>query len=545
MRTENVQIRHAETPRGEYRIDNYEVDGYDEENNTVYEFHGCYWHGHSCHTGYDEEKWNKTLRRDEAIRNAGYTLVTITSCEWIKMDESKDWYHTEKTSSHNIDDVVENSSEEELAFIMNSSSSSTSSEVQAEEEEVLTKDDILDDVINERDYGFVKVDIHVPEHLIEKFSEFPPIFKNAEIKLEDMGEHMREFCAAIGRKSGVKRSLISSMHATGIILLTPLLKWYIEQGLEVTRVYYIISYNGKECFDWFTKEVAHNRRAADLGGADLRMSGEASKLMGNCGYGVTLMNKAKHTQTSFAKEENLQNHTKNPLLKNYDELNENVYEVEKEKRKIVHDLPLQIGLAVYSYAKLRMLEFWKFVNEYLVNDLYQFMEMDTDSLYIAFARDTIDECVKPEKREEWEKVKDKWIPSQDTETQVKFNDQWITWQQFDYRTPGKFKVEYNGEGMGCLNSKTYIIWGEVDKETGRPKPKCSSKGSQQKRNTLTKDYFEDVVKTQDPHEVENAGFVRDTDGVINTYTQTKKGLTYFYAKRKVLADGVSTTHLDI
>ena len=335
------------------------------------------------------------------------------------------------------------------------------------------------------------------------------------------------------------------MHAIGITLLTPLLKWYLEQGLVVTRVYYVISYNGVKCFDWFTKEVVRNRRAADLGGPELKMLGEASKLMGNCGYGHTLMNKATHTHTHFAKEENLQKHTKNPLIKNYDELNENIYEVEKAKRKIVHDLPLQIGLAVYSYAKLRMLEFWAMINEYLVNDLYQFMEMDTDSLYIALARDTLDECVKPERCEEWEnEVREKWFPSRDTKTRLNFKGQLITWKQYDYRTPGKFKLEYSGEGMACLNSKTFIIWGEVDKD-GRPKPKRSTKGAQEKRNALTEDRFKNVLKTQEPSMVENAGFVRDDDGEINTYTQIKRGLSYFYPKREVLADGVSTTHLAI
>ena len=44
--------------------------------------------------------------------------------------------------------------------------------------------------------------------------------------------------------------------------------------------------------------------------------------------------------------------------------------------------------------------------------------------------------------------------------------------------------------------------------------------------------------------VENAGFIRD--GVeTRTYIQTKKGLNYFYPKRQVLDEGVSTTHLNI
>ena len=53
----------------------------------------------------------------------------------------------------------------------------------------------------------------------------------------------------------------------------------------------------------------------------------------------------------------------------------------KDQRKGVHDLPMQISMAVYLYTKLRMLEFWEFVNTFLVNDMYQFMLMDTDSLY--------------------------------------------------------------------------------------------------------------------------------------------------------------------
>ena len=43
------------------------------------------------------------------------------------------------------------------------------------------------------------------------------------------------------------------------------------------------------------------------------------------------------------------------------------------------------------------------------------MECDTDSLYIAFAKDTIDECVKPHLKEEWGKVKHKFFSSESNE----------------------------------------------------------------------------------------------------------------------------------
>ena len=354
---------------------------------------------------------------------------------------------------------------------------------------------------------------------------------------------MQAYCRSITRKVGVKRSLISSMHAKGQLILTPLLKKYIEMGLIVTRIELVIGYNGKPCFDWFVNEVCDDRRRADLGGAEFKMKGEASKLKGNCAYGRTIMNKAKHTKVSFSKEENLSKHVNSPFLKKFDELNEQIFEVEKLQKKIVHDLPAQIGLAVYSYAKLRMLEFWEFINKYLVNDLYQLTEMDTDSLYIAFARETIDDCVKDELRAEWGREKWKWFSSNDKETRVHFDGHEISLAQYDKRTPGKFKPEFEGLGMACICSKVYTIWG-VDEE-GKYKAKTSCKGTQQKRNELLKEHLLDVLRTQQPHFVENAGFIKDKVGTIKTYTQEKVSMSYFYAKRKVLEDGVTTTHLDI
>ena len=288
-------------------------------------------------------------------------------------------------------------------------------------------------------------------------------------------------------------------------------------------------------------QVCDERRAADIGGPEQKIIGEANKLMGNNVYGGVLMDKSKHTTTSFAKRKNLSKHTKNPFFKDHNELNHDIFEVTKQKSKIVHDLPIQLGLAVYSYAKLRMLQFWKFINTYLDNDLYQLMETDTDSLYIAFAKDSIDDCVKPHLRDEWNTEKWNWFCSEDTETLVEFRGQLITKKQHDRRTPGKFKEEYRGIGMVCLNSKTYIIWKTEDGKEF----KLSSKGVQDKRNILTPQDFINTLSTQVPMIIENAGMIRDKEGIIHTYTQQKQGISFFYCKRKVLADNVSTTHLDI
>ena len=74
--------------------------------------------------------------------------------------------------------------------------------------------------------------------------------------------------------------------------------------------------------------------------------------------------------------------------------------------------------------------------------------------------------------------------------------------------------------------------------------KTSAKGSNKDRNNLNNNDFLNTITNKTDHLVTNAGFIRD-GLTIKTYTQRKKGFGYFYAKRKVLDDGVSTTHLDI
>ena len=93
-----------------------------------------------------------------------------------------------------------------------------------------------------------------------------------------------------------------------------------------------------------------------------------------------------------------------------DELNGQIYEVVKGKRKVILDTPIHVAIGVYSYAKLSLINFWEFLNKYLDNSLYCLMECDTDSLYLAIARPTLDDCVKPELKTEWNSEKYNFLP---------------------------------------------------------------------------------------------------------------------------------------
>jgi hypothetical protein len=109
--------------------------------------------------------------------------------------------------------------------------------------------------------------------------------------------------------------------------------------------------------------------------------------------------------------------------------------------------------------------------------------------------------------------------------------------KFDRRTPGLFKLEFKGEGIISLCSKTYYCFGEAA-------AKLSCKGISKRHNTFQKTDFMDVLENQASGRGINVGF-RVHNHQVLTYEQTRYGLSYFYAKREVLSDGVSTRPLEI
>ena len=44
------------------------VDGYEPDTNTVYQFHGCYWHGHTC---IENRTKTQKLRYKDSVRSIG------------------------------------------------------------------------------------------------------------------------------------------------------------------------------------------------------------------------------------------------------------------------------------------------------------------------------------------------------------------------------------------------------------------------------------------------------------------------------------------
>ena len=86
--------------------------------------------------------------------------------------------------------------------------------------------------------------------------------------------------------------LISSYFAERILLTTPLVKWYLDHGLEITKIYEFIEYAPEKTFEKFGLDVSNARR---LGDSDLSKTilGNTWKLIGNSSYSASLLRKDK------------------------------------------------------------------------------------------------------------------------------------------------------------------------------------------------------------------------------------------------------------
>ena len=167
-RTYNIKIDHYLNSGKETRILGFTVDGFNSVNHTIYQFQGCWYHGHYCQKNSDDmtEKRDSTQRITQLFRNAGYTVIEKFECN----------FRSDIRNNQNIRAFI-NSKQPEFFQKTKFNPQSINYIILAVTHGTL--------------FGFIECDIHVPErwelgtfqhNMIprEYFSEMCPIFGNTE-----------------------------------------------------------------------------------------------------------------------------------------------------------------------------------------------------------------------------------------------------------------------------------------------------------------------------------------------------------------------------
>ena len=178
--------------------------------------------------------------------------------------------------------------------------------------------------------------------------------------------------------------------------------------------------------------------------------------------------------------------------------------------------------------------FYCFLKKYVPERCFELLESDTDSMYFAISRRSLDDCVPEDVKEEYFRARLCWLPAeaclQHTESYIKQRTAGKDWEKqecyqkynkFTQRTLGLTKVEYSGNKQISLTSKTYFCLGDQNKQV--------SKGVFIHQNPLTFEEYRNVLQSNQPLTITNRGF-RSYQNRIFSYAQCKKGLNSFYPK---------------
>ena len=296
-------------------------------------------------------------------------------------------------------------------------------------------------------YGIAVVDLE-PENDAD-FDKFGPIFVSGNVDGEPVS------------LTGVKR-------AKNLWLTTPYLQCLCSIGMKITKVHCLWEYKAAPCLRTFVDKLIEERKRGDANGNPIQA--EVAKLTLNSTYGSLIENLGNREEIRFVEDSwRVCEEMNSPGFKDAFLIGDNLYQISSRKKKIDQNLPIQLGKAILDSAKMKMVNLYCVILERFVDmSKIDLCSMDTDSITIAISEETLDDCVWPSLRKEWEEsVRPYWFVHRDCGGKT-----CSAGDSCNRRTPGPFKQEHSGERLIGLSSKMFTVTSTRDDE----QPKIACKG---------------------------------------------------------------------
>jgi len=97
------------------------------------------------------------------------------------------------------------------------------------------------------------------------------------------------------------RKLIASLKGEKLVIMSTRLKWLINHGCIITKIYEVIEAVPWKIFAGFMEWVSDERRKGDID-QKYRIIAECCKTIGNSSFGRTVMDKNKHKNVKYSNE---------------------------------------------------------------------------------------------------------------------------------------------------------------------------------------------------------------------------------------------------
>ena len=501
------------------KIDCFSADGFCSYSKTVFEARGCFHHLCPCkelRPSLTEEDIKRCSRRREIdelrrgyIGEKSFTVIERWECEWWRL------YKTTTNVKLHI--------REHFPYRRS-----------------LAVEQLLEEIKKGKLFRYVQCDIVVPENLREKFANFPSTFKNTFVSKSDIGELMEYYAEEERLSCHPRKMLISSFTLQNGILITPLLLFYLQLGLVCTKIHRFVRYTPKKSFKNFVQSAVDAGKQCDEN-PNSSVVAETMRLLANSSYGYQIMDRSRHTVTKYLADEKTHAAINSKLLKRLDHVNISLYEVKLAKAQIQHKEPIIVWFFIPQYAKFGKLElYYNFFTSLCDVKKFEDLETDTGSLYLALAEKDLEDCVRPEMRPEWQRLRSNdSVNSFTAHAVANFSPRTccVEHKPYDKREPGLLKEEFRCTEMLYLCGKTYCCY-----DVTSNKLKFSTKGLNKRvleQNGGPLERYRRLLNAKVNVTSNNRGFGTNNHSVA-TYEQIKKSLSYFYPRTIVETNGIHT-----
>ena len=147
-----------------------------------------------------------------------------------------------------------------------------------------TQDSLLRAIEQEKVWGFAVCDVETPEALAKSMSEngfiFPPVIQRMKIDETLMSDYMKSRYIEEQRKLETE-TVVQTFNCKQQLLMTPLLKKYMELGLKISNVTKFIQFVPGKALEPFAGKVFSMRCEATKDGDNSKAT--TAKLFGNSG----------------------------------------------------------------------------------------------------------------------------------------------------------------------------------------------------------------------------------------------------------------------
>ena len=158
---------------------------------------------------------------------------------------------------------------------------------------------------------------------------------------------MKEHAGKEGIMSQPRKKLISSFHLKNGTIITPLLLYYLNLGLECTKIHRFVQYTRKMCFSSFVQSAVIARRQGDEN-PNSSVVAETMKLLATSSYGYQIMDRSRHTVTKYLSDEKTHIAINNKLFKRLNFITDQLYEVKLVNSEIEHREPIIVGFFIFQ-----------------------------------------------------------------------------------------------------------------------------------------------------------------------------------------------------